>query len=116
MKQGLDDGGNSLLQGRPDCSGFDNANIDPARRSAVRCSTAAQKPSTSPNWYCTAPQVAPIALAMRLAETEPGSPEASDVSAASSMLSRVALPRRLGRLPATPARVMCRWYRLSRWQ
>src|SRR5258708_22557637 len=72
-----------------------------ARRSAVRCSTAAQNPSVSPNWYCTAPQVAPISLAMRLADTEPGSPEASDFSAASSMLSRVAWPRRLGRLSAT---------------
>ena len=44
-----------------------------------------------------------MSLAMRLADTEPGSPEASDFSAASSMLSRVALPRRLVRRPAIPA-------------
>ena len=42
------------------------------RRSAVRCSTAAQSPSMSPNWYFTAPQVAPMSLAMRLADTARG--------------------------------------------
>ena len=68
-----------------------------ARRSAVRCSTAAQNPSASPNWYCTVPQVAPMSLAMRLADTDAGSPDASARSAASSMFSRVASPRRLGR-------------------
>src|SRR4051812_23511697 len=39
---------------------------------------------------------------MRFAETEPGSPVASARSAASSMFSRVALPRRLGRRCAVP--------------
>src|SRR6201997_3025138 len=44
---------------------------------------------------------------MRLADTAPGSPDASDLSATSSMLSRVASPRRLVRrvglsAPATP--------------
>src|SRR6516164_9226935 len=44
---------------------------------------------------------------MRLADTAPGSPDASDLSATSSMLSRVARPRRLVRrtgvsAPATP--------------
>src|ERR1700761_2279741 len=43
---------------------------------------------------------------MRLAETDPGSPEARDFSAASSMLSRVAVPRRLGRGALAPARVL----------
>src|ERR1700758_531308 len=45
---------------------------------------------------------------MRLADAAPGSPDASDLSATSSMLSRVARPRRLLRragvsAPATPS-------------
>ena len=51
----------------------------------------------SPNWYFTAPQVAPICLAIRLADTAAGSPVASAFNAASSMFSRVASPRRLVR-------------------
>ena len=69
-----------------------------ARCSAVRCSTAAHNPSASPNWYWTTPQVAPICLAIRFADTAPGSPVANAFSAASSMFLRVASPRRF----ATP--------------
>ncbi|GAA2551196.1 hypothetical protein GCM10010409_27730 [Mycolicibacterium diernhoferi] len=47
----------------------------------------------------TVPQVAPAALAMRLPDTEPGAPDANACNAASSMLSRVACPRRLERRP-----------------
>ena len=67
------------------------------RRSAVRRSTAAQSPSISPNWYLTAPQVAPTSLAILLAEAAFGPPSASERSAASSIASRVACPRLLGR-------------------
>src|ERR1700739_2337726 len=100
--------------GASGCTGAESVEKVAARRCAVRCSTAAQKPSVSPNWYCTAPEVAPVSLAMRLADTEPGSPEASDFSAASSMLSRVAWPRRLGRLWATFVPVTRRAYHFHR--
>ena len=73
------------------------------RRSAVRRSTAAHNPSMSPNWYLTAPHVAPMSLAIRLADAAPGPPEASDRNAASSMASRVAWPRRLVRRPVVVA-------------
>src|ERR1700749_3197348 len=99
-----------LCSGASTGGGVENV---PARRSAVQRSTAAQKPSVSPNWYCTAPQVAPMSLAMRLADTEPGSPEDSERRAASSMLSRVALPRGLGPGPAIPAPLACRVIRRS---
>src|ERR1700720_4333378 len=83
-----------------------NADKVASRCSAVRCNTEAQNPSTSPNWYWTAPQVAPLSLAMRLADTAPGSPEANERTAASSIASRVARPRLLLRLCCTSAGAM----------
>src|SRR6185437_1864801 len=77
-----------------------------SRRSAVRCHTAGQNPSTSPNRYCTAPQVAPLSFAIRLADTAPGSPVASERTAASSIASRVASPRLLLRRCCTSAGAM----------
>src|SRR6478672_6649676 len=73
------------------------------RRSAVRRSTAAHNPSMSPNWYLTAPHVAPMSLAIRFADAAPGPPAASDRNAPSSIASRVAWPRRFGRRPVVVA-------------
>src|SRR4051794_16615699 len=85
---------------RPPTSGESGSRGDRAPRSArTYSSTAAHRPSTSPNWCCTVPHVAPASLATELALADSGPPSARQWSAARNRCSRVSSPRLFRRVP-----------------